>query len=118
MEKGITQIDLDNLEFQQALQIIQYTRRSIFLTGKAGTGKSTLIAAILSELRLESNQFYAMSYTGAASMVMRTKGFPYARTIHSYLYECIEVPDNSDPLAAKFGAKGVKKKYIKTIYIY
>lgn len=83
------------------------------IDGLAGTGKSTLIAAILSELRLEGNQFYAMTYTGAAAMVLRTKGFPYARTIHSFLYECIEVPDNSDPLAARFGAKGVKKKYIK-----
>ena len=46
MEKGITQIDLDNLEFQQALQIIQYTRRSLFLTGKAGTGKSTFLRYI------------------------------------------------------------------------
>ena len=46
MEKGITQIDLDNLEFQQALQIIQYTRRSLFLTGKAGTGKSTILRYI------------------------------------------------------------------------
>ncbi len=46
METGITQIDLDNLEFQQALQIIQYTRRSLFLTGKAGTGKSTFLRYI------------------------------------------------------------------------
>ena len=46
MENGITQIDLDNLEFQQALQIIQYTRRSLFLTGKAGTGKSTFLRYI------------------------------------------------------------------------
>ncbi|WP_315349950.1 AAA family ATPase [Hoylesella saccharolytica] len=28
---------------QQALQIIQFTRRSLFLTGKAGTGKSTFM---------------------------------------------------------------------------
>lgn len=34
-------IDLDNLELKNALQIIQFTRRSLFLTGKAGTGKST-----------------------------------------------------------------------------
>jgi hypothetical protein len=46
VETGITQIDLDNLEFQQALQIIQYTRRSLFLTGKAGTGKSTFLRYI------------------------------------------------------------------------
>ena len=34
------------MEFQQALQIIQYTRRSLFLTGKAGTGKSTFLRYI------------------------------------------------------------------------
>ncbi len=38
-----TSLDLDNQEWQQALQIIQYTRRSLFLTGKAGTGKSTFL---------------------------------------------------------------------------
>lgn len=37
------QLDLDNKEWQQALQIIEYTRRSLFLTGKAGTGKSTFL---------------------------------------------------------------------------
>ena len=36
-------LDTDNQEWQQALQIIQYTRRSLFLTGKAGTGKSTFL---------------------------------------------------------------------------
>ena len=36
-------LDTDNAEWQQALQIIQYTRRSLFLTGKAGTGKSTFL---------------------------------------------------------------------------
>ena len=39
-------IDLDNREFQQALQIIEFTRRSLFLTGKAGTGKSTFLRYI------------------------------------------------------------------------
>ena len=37
------QLDLDNKEWQDALQIINYTRRSLFLTGKAGTGKSTFL---------------------------------------------------------------------------
>ena len=36
-------LDLDNKEWQDALQIINYTRRSLFLTGKAGTGKSTFL---------------------------------------------------------------------------
>ena len=37
---------MDNQELQNALQIIQYTNRSLFLTGKAGTGKSTFLRYI------------------------------------------------------------------------
>lgn len=38
--------DSQNKEFQDALQLIQYTRQSVFLTGKAGTGKSTFLRHI------------------------------------------------------------------------
>lgn len=48
---GETQIDLQNEELQQALQIIQFTRRSLFLTGKAGTGKSTFLRYIASHTK-------------------------------------------------------------------
>jgi predicted negative regulator of RcsB-dependent stress response len=37
------QLDTQNKEFQEALQLVQYTRNSVFLTGKAGTGKSTFL---------------------------------------------------------------------------
>lgn len=37
------ELDLDNKEWQDALQIINHTRCSLFLTGKAGTGKSTFL---------------------------------------------------------------------------
>lgn len=36
-------IDTTNAEWQSALQIVNFTRRSLFLTGKAGTGKSTFL---------------------------------------------------------------------------
>lgn len=36
-------IDTGNKEFQDALSLIQYTSQSVFLTGKAGTGKSTFL---------------------------------------------------------------------------
>ena len=39
-------IDTGNKEFQDALNLIQYTRQSVFLTGKAGTGKSTFLKYI------------------------------------------------------------------------
>ncbi len=38
-----TTVDTNNKEFQDALNLIQYTRQSVFLTGKAGTGKSTFL---------------------------------------------------------------------------
>ena len=39
-------IDLDNPQLQNALQIVNYTRQSLFITGKAGTGKSALLRHI------------------------------------------------------------------------
>ena len=45
------QLDLDNKEWQDALQIINYTRRSLFLTGKAGTGKSTFLRYISKNIK-------------------------------------------------------------------
>ena len=39
-------IDLNNPEFQDAWDLIQHTHRSLFLTGKAGTGKSTFLKYI------------------------------------------------------------------------
>lgn len=39
-------LDIDNKEFQDALQLITHTRQSVFLTGKAGTGKSTFLKYI------------------------------------------------------------------------
>lgn len=39
-------LDTDNPEFQDALNLITHTRQSVFLTGKAGTGKSTFLKYI------------------------------------------------------------------------
>lgn len=39
-------LDLQNPELQKALQLIEFSNRSVFLTGKAGTGKSTFLRHI------------------------------------------------------------------------
>ena len=39
-------IETNNPEFQDALRLIQYTNTSVFLTGRAGTGKSTFLKYI------------------------------------------------------------------------
>lgn len=47
----VADIDLDNNEFQQVWQLINRTNRSVFLTGKAGTGKSTFLRYITENTR-------------------------------------------------------------------
>ncbi|MBQ6205084.1 MAG: AAA family ATPase [Prevotella sp.] len=65
MGNDINTIDLDNAELQQALQIIQYTRRSLFLTGKAGTGKSTFLRYICSHTK---KKHVVLAPTGIAAI--------------------------------------------------
>lgn len=85
------------------------------ISGLAGTGKSVLIFEILRELGLKENEVAAMSYTGQAAIVMRTKGFPCAKSIHSTLYEVIETVETAGDdeilLKAFGGAKRVKKEF-------
>ncbi len=59
------QLDLDNQEWQQALQIIQYTRRSLFLTGKAGTGKSTFLRYVALNTK---KKYVILAPTGIAAI--------------------------------------------------
>ena len=58
-------IDLDNAELQNALQIIQFTRRSLFLTGKAGTGKSTFLRHIAANTK---KKHIVLAPTGIAAI--------------------------------------------------
>ena len=58
-------LDLENKEWQQALQIIQYTRRSLFLTGKAGTGKSTFLRYVA---RHTKKKYVILAPTGIAAI--------------------------------------------------
>ena len=58
-------LDLDNQEWQQALQIIQYTRRSLFLTGKAGTGKSTFLRYVAQQTK---KKYVILAPTGIAAI--------------------------------------------------
>ena len=41
------ELENDNREFRTAIALVQETNQSFFLTGKAGTGKSTLIKHIV-----------------------------------------------------------------------
>ena len=58
-------MDLDNREFQLALNLIENTNRSVFLTGKAGTGKSTFLRYIVAHTRKKA---IVVAPTGVAAL--------------------------------------------------
>ncbi len=62
---SVKELDTDNREWQQALQIIQFTRRSLFLTGKAGTGKSTFLRHIAETTK---KRYVILAPTGIAAI--------------------------------------------------
>lgn len=59
------QLDTNNKEFQDALHLITHTRQSVFLTGKAGTGKSTFLKYICAHTK---KKYVVLAPTGIAAI--------------------------------------------------
>ena len=72
---NLENIDLDNVEFQNAWNLIRNTRRSVFLTGKAGTGKSTFLKYICANTNKEH---VVLAPTGIAAVNVG------GQTLHSF----------------------------------
>ena len=62
---NIKDIDLDNTEFRQIEALINYTDTSVFMTGKAGTGKSTFLKYITATTR---KKHVVLAPTGIAAV--------------------------------------------------
>ena len=62
-------------------------------SGEAGTGKSVVLFEIVRRLGLKPHEVLAMAPTGQAAIIMRTKGFKDASSIHSSLFEFIDIID-------------------------
>ncbi len=58
-------IDLDNPEFANVWKLLNYTNRSVFLTGKAGTGKSTFLRYIVANIKKKA---IVLAPTGIAAV--------------------------------------------------
>jgi tetratricopeptide (TPR) repeat protein len=58
-------IDLDNPEFQNVWKLVSYTHQSVFMTGKAGTGKTTFLKYIQENTR---KKFVVLAPTGIAAV--------------------------------------------------
>lgn len=72
---NLENIDLDNLEFQNAWNLIRNTHRSVFFTGKAGTGKSTFLKYICTNT---SKEHVVLAPTGIAAVNVG------GQTLHSF----------------------------------
>ncbi len=75
MNDDLKHIDLENEEFQNAWKLIKYTHSSVFLTGKAGTGKSTFLRYICSKTK---KKYVVLAPTGIAAVNVG------GQTMHSF----------------------------------
>jgi tetratricopeptide (TPR) repeat protein len=69
------EVDKDNFEFQVAYDLIAETNQSLFITGRAGTGKSTLLKYAKKNIK---KNFVIVAPTGIAAMNVG------GATIHSF----------------------------------
>lgn len=61
----ITELDPDDVEFFQAFELVRSTKEITYITGKAGTGKTTLLKYIRKHI---NKQTAIVAYTGVASI--------------------------------------------------
>ena len=89
MADELQHIDLDNPEFQDAWDVLQHTHRSVFLTGKAGTGKSTFLKYIRDSINKKT---VVLAPTGIAAVNVG------GQTMHSFFKIPFKpmVPDDPD----------------------
>lgn len=110
MEKQEFQLDKDNLEQQLAFEMIEKTNNSLFVTGKAGTGKTTFIKGIQEKI---SKNFLVLAPTGIAAMNVG------GQTMHSFFgfpFEAIGPNTDLTEIKVSFENKNTLE-HISTIII-
>lgn len=68
-------IDTSNEQFRNALHLVQYTTQSLFLTGRAGTGKSTFLRYVCQTTK---KRYVVLAPTGIAAINA------HGQTLHSF----------------------------------
>lgn len=100
-------IDKDNLEQQKAYDLVANTNSCLFITGKAGTGKTTFIKRIQKEI---SKRFLVLAPTGVAALAAG------GQTIHSFFRFPMEVIGPQTPIEILPDVQNLLK-HIDTIII-
>lgn len=92
------ELDLDNPEFQQVYDLIENTTASVFMTGKAGTGKSTFLRYITDHTR---KKHVVLAPTGIAAVNVG------GQTIHSFFHVPLQPLLPDDP---EFSSRRLEKR--------
>lgn len=78
---------------QEAVNHIKFGNEQILqISGDPGTGKTTIMLEIIKRIGIPLERIAPMAFIGQAAINMRYKGLWNAKTIHSWLYEVVEVP--------------------------
>ena len=93
----------NNPEAQNALELMQKTRENLFLTGEAGTGKSTLLQNFR---KTTEKNIVVLAPTGVAALNVQ------GQTIHSF---CAFGPDITLSKVKKLGPSSGKLKLLKLL---
>lgn len=100
-------LDFDNQEFFRAADVVEHSDKHLFLSGRAGTGKTTLLKYI--QQRLENKKNYVvLAPTGVAAV--NSGGV----TIHSF-FEFAYAPYLPDDSRLEIGAFRYKKEKLEII---
>ena len=102
----MTALDI-NPEFKRALEVMETTPKNVFITGKAGTGKSTLLNTFR---EMTEKKIVVLAPTGVAAINVR------GQTIHSFFKFKPSVTFESVRRLYEDSKKNIYKK-IKTIVI-
>lgn len=98
----ISKIDTQSIEFQNALQLISYTSQSLFLTGKAGTGKSTFLKYLTATTK---KKYVVLAPTGIAAV---NAG---GQTLHSFFKLPFKPMMPDDPDVASISRLKARMRY-------
>lgn len=78
-----------------ALERYKNNKRYTVISGYAGTGKSTLVRAIINTIDLPEESVCYATYTGKAAQVLQQMGNHNAMTLHKLLYESKPLGDGT-----------------------
>lgn len=107
----------------RAVDWFKYSPEQLFqYDGPPGSGKSVVLNEIVRRLNLDVNTEVApMSFIGAASLIMRTKGLYTAKTAHSWIYDVIDVPirdaKTGEVVYRKDGRLVTRRQFIPKTYL-